>query len=154
MSAADAPTLVCDGVGTVDYSVAAITLSTCTDTRGGAGTFGRNRAFLLSLTEFVSARAGTLSIRSLVHLLDLFNAKLANREEKPVPIVIPASIDTGAYDDVVNRRTLDSKTKCAVHLVLLDTTKEATLEWTRYPYGPQAQTPGIVLLLLLLLLNH
>uniref|UniRef100_A0A182U169 Uncharacterized protein n=1 Tax=Anopheles melas TaxID=34690 RepID=A0A182U169_9DIPT len=28
--------------------------------------------------------------------------------------------------------------------VLLDTTKEATLEWTRYPYGPQAQTPGWV----------
>lgn len=34
----------------------------------------------------------------------------------------------------------------AVHadqVVLLDTTKEATLEWTRYPYGPQAQTPGV-----------
>ncbi|XP_050079643.1 ephrin type-B receptor 1 isoform X1 [Anopheles maculipalpis] len=29
-------------------------------------------------------------------------------------------------------------------VVLLDTTKEATLEWTRYPYGPQAQTPGWV----------
>jgi hypothetical protein len=28
-------------------------------------------------------------------------------------------------------------------VVLLDTTKEATLEWTRYPYGPQAQTPGV-----------
>uniref|UniRef100_A0A182LYF0 receptor protein-tyrosine kinase n=1 Tax=Anopheles culicifacies TaxID=139723 RepID=A0A182LYF0_9DIPT len=27
---------------------------------------------------------------------------------------------------------------------MLDTTKEATLEWTRYPYGPQAQTPGWV----------
>ncbi|KAJ9600949.1 hypothetical protein L9F63_000896, partial [Diploptera punctata] len=27
-------------------------------------------------------------------------------------------------------------------LVLLDTTQEATLEWTRYPYGPQANTPG------------
>lgn len=27
--------------------------------------------------------------------------------------------------------------------MLLDTTKEATLEWTRYPYGPQAQTPGV-----------
>lgn len=29
-------------------------------------------------------------------------------------------------------------------VVLLDTTKEATLEWTRFPYGPQAQTPGWV----------
>ncbi|KAH8334838.1 hypothetical protein KR067_006546, partial [Drosophila pandora] len=29
-------------------------------------------------------------------------------------------------------------------VVLLDTTREATLEWTRYPYGPQAQTPGWV----------
>lgn len=28
-------------------------------------------------------------------------------------------------------------------VVLLDTTREATLEWTRYPYGPQAQTPGV-----------
>ncbi|XP_070493970.1 ephrin type-B receptor 1-B isoform X2 [Chironomus tepperi] len=27
-------------------------------------------------------------------------------------------------------------------VVLLDTTKEATLEWTSYPYGPQAQRPG------------
>lgn len=34
--------------------------------------------------------------------------------------------------------------QCGVILVvLLDTTKEATLEWTRYPYGPQAQTPGV-----------
>lgn len=31
----------------------------------------------------------------------------------------------------------------ADQVVLLDTTKEATLEWTRYPYGPQAQTPGV-----------
>lgn len=30
-------------------------------------------------------------------------------------------------------------------VVLLDTTREATLEWTRYPYGPQAQTPGVSL---------
>ncbi|XP_054091590.1 ephrin type-B receptor 1-B isoform X2 [Zeugodacus cucurbitae] len=29
-------------------------------------------------------------------------------------------------------------------VILLDTTREATLEWTRYPYGPQAQTPGWV----------
>ncbi|XP_069702936.1 ephrin type-B receptor 2 isoform X1 [Periplaneta americana] len=29
-------------------------------------------------------------------------------------------------------------------VVLLDTTQEATLEWTRYPYGPQANTPGWV----------
>lgn len=37
-------------------------------------------------------------------------------------------------------------TAAVVHadqVVLLDTTKEATLEWTRYPYGPQAQTPGV-----------
>ncbi|XP_030379373.1 ephrin type-B receptor 1-B isoform X2 [Scaptodrosophila lebanonensis] len=32
----------------------------------------------------------------------------------------------------------------ADQVVLLDTTREATLEWTRYPYGPQAQTPGWV----------
>ncbi|KAH8376029.1 hypothetical protein KR093_005601, partial [Drosophila rubida] len=31
-----------------------------------------------------------------------------------------------------------------VIVILLDTTREATLEWTRYPYGPQAQTPGWV----------
>lgn len=31
----------------------------------------------------------------------------------------------------------------ADQVVLLDTTREATLEWTRYPYGPQAQTPGV-----------
>jgi hypothetical protein len=30
-----------------------------------------------------------------------------------------------------------------VSVVLLDTTQEATLEWTRYPYGPQANTPGV-----------
>lgn len=28
-------------------------------------------------------------------------------------------------------------------VVLLDTTGEATLDWTRYPYGPQANTPGV-----------
>uniref|UniRef100_A0A1B0CFJ7 Uncharacterized protein n=1 Tax=Lutzomyia longipalpis TaxID=7200 RepID=A0A1B0CFJ7_LUTLO len=33
-------------------------------------------------------------------------------------------------------------TLLADQVVLLDTTKEATLEWTRYPYGPQSQTPG------------
>ncbi|XP_037955024.1 ephrin type-B receptor 1-B isoform X2 [Teleopsis dalmanni] len=32
----------------------------------------------------------------------------------------------------------------ADQVILLDTTREATLEWTRYPYGPQAQTPGWV----------
>ncbi|KAL7726690.1 hypothetical protein ACLKA6_012769 [Drosophila palustris] len=37
-----------------------------------------------------------------------------------------------------------SKTAKADQVVLLDTTREATLEWTRYPYGPQAQTPGWV----------
>lgn len=30
-------------------------------------------------------------------------------------------------------------------VILLDTTREATLEWTRFPYGPQAQTPGVSL---------
>lgn len=36
-------------------------------------------------------------------------------------------------------------TWCAfcVAVVLLDTTTEASLDWTRYPYGPQAQTPGV-----------
>ncbi|KAI4495866.1 hypothetical protein M0802_008272 [Mischocyttarus mexicanus] len=29
-------------------------------------------------------------------------------------------------------------------IVLLDTTTEAKLEWTRYPYGPQASTPGLI----------
>ncbi|XP_022243643.1 ephrin type-A receptor 4-like isoform X1 [Limulus polyphemus] len=29
-------------------------------------------------------------------------------------------------------------------VVLLDTTTESTLDWTRYPYGPQARTPGWV----------
>ncbi|XP_076320575.1 ephrin type-A receptor 4-like isoform X2 [Tachypleus tridentatus] len=29
-------------------------------------------------------------------------------------------------------------------VVLLDTTKESSLDWTRYPYGPQARTPGWV----------
>ncbi|KAK7789840.1 hypothetical protein R5R35_011236 [Gryllus longicercus] len=32
----------------------------------------------------------------------------------------------------------------AEQVVLLDTTQEPTLEWTRYPYGPQANTPGWV----------
>uniref|UniRef100_A0A1I8P4B2 receptor protein-tyrosine kinase n=1 Tax=Stomoxys calcitrans TaxID=35570 RepID=A0A1I8P4B2_STOCA len=35
-------------------------------------------------------------------------------------------------------------TATADQVILLDTTREATLEWTRYPYGPQAQTPGWV----------
>lgn len=30
-----------------------------------------------------------------------------------------------------------------VSVVLLDTTTETSLEWTRYPYGPQARTPGV-----------
>lgn len=30
-----------------------------------------------------------------------------------------------------------------VSVVLLDTTGEASLDWTRYPYGPQANTPGV-----------
>lgn len=28
-------------------------------------------------------------------------------------------------------------------VVLLDTATEATLEWTRYPFGPEATTPGV-----------
>ena len=28
--------------------------------------------------------------------------------------------------------------------ILLDTTKETMLDWTRYPYGPQSPTPGWV----------
>lgn len=32
---------------------------------------------------------------------------------------------------------------CFVSVVLLDTATEPTLEWTRYPYGPQATTPGV-----------
>ncbi|XP_049824323.1 ephrin type-A receptor 4 isoform X2 [Aethina tumida] len=32
----------------------------------------------------------------------------------------------------------------AEQVVLLDTTGEASLDWTRYPYGPQANTPGWV----------
>ncbi|XP_049805706.1 ephrin type-B receptor 1-B isoform X2 [Schistocerca nitens] len=35
-------------------------------------------------------------------------------------------------------------TSAAEQVVLLDTTREETLEWTRYPYGPQAVTPGWV----------
>ncbi|XP_044261180.1 ephrin type-B receptor 1-B isoform X3 [Tribolium madens] len=36
------------------------------------------------------------------------------------------------------------KTADAEQVVLLDTTGEPTLDWTRYPYGPQANTPGWV----------
>lgn len=32
-------------------------------------------------------------------------------------------------------------------VVLLDTATEPTLEWTRYPYGPQATTPGVSFIL-------
>lgn len=28
-------------------------------------------------------------------------------------------------------------------VILLDTTIEPSLDWTRYPYGPQAGTPGV-----------
>lgn len=31
-----------------------------------------------------------------------------------------------------------------IEVVLLDTTQETSLDWTRYPYGPQARTPGWV----------
>ncbi|XP_060534436.1 ephrin type-B receptor 2 isoform X2 [Cylas formicarius] len=33
---------------------------------------------------------------------------------------------------------------CAEQVVLLDTTGEQKLEWTRFPYGPQSSTPGWV----------
>ncbi|XP_023213804.1 ephrin type-B receptor 1-like, partial [Centruroides sculpturatus] len=32
----------------------------------------------------------------------------------------------------------------SLDLVLLDTTQESSLDWTRYPYGPQSRTPGWV----------
>ena len=31
----------------------------------------------------------------------------------------------------------------SVTVVLLDTTKEDSLDWTRYPFGPQSATPGV-----------
>jgi len=31
----------------------------------------------------------------------------------------------------------------ADYVVLLDTTKEDSLDWTRYPFGPQSATPGV-----------
>ena len=31
-------------------------------------------------------------------------------------------------------------------VVLLDTTQESSLDWTRLPYGPQARTPGVSLI--------
>ena len=33
---------------------------------------------------------------------------------------------------------------CGEQHILLDTTKESMLDWTRYPYGPQSPTPGWV----------
>lgn len=30
-----------------------------------------------------------------------------------------------------------------IAVVLLDTTTEGSLGWTRYPYGAQASTPGV-----------
>lgn len=30
-----------------------------------------------------------------------------------------------------------------IAVVLLDTTTEEKLDWTRYPFGPQANTPGV-----------
>ena len=32
-----------------------------------------------------------------------------------------------------------------IAVVLLDTTKEDSLDWTRYPFGPQSATPGVSL---------
>lgn len=37
----------------------------------------------------------------------------------------------------------------SVAVILLDTTGEASLEWTRFPYGPQASTPGVSYLIIL-----
>lgn len=34
----------------------------------------------------------------------------------------------------------------ADYVVLLDTTKEDSLDWTRYPFGPQSATPGVSLI--------
>jgi len=34
-------------------------------------------------------------------------------------------------------------TSSADYVVLLDTTKEDSLDWTRYPFGPQSATPGV-----------
>ncbi|KAJ8984036.1 hypothetical protein NQ317_012260 [Molorchus minor] len=42
--------------------------------------------------------------------------------------------------------SIENKTKIAnqvLVVVVLDTTKEESLDWTRYPYGPQASTPGV-----------
>ncbi|KAL3197063.1 hypothetical protein MRX96_014911 [Rhipicephalus microplus] len=36
------------------------------------------------------------------------------------------------------------QTRTFANVVLLDTTTESILNWTRYPYGPQARTPGWV----------
>ena len=32
-------------------------------------------------------------------------------------------------------------------VVLLDTTEESSLQWTQYPYGPSAATPGVSVLI-------
>ena len=32
---------------------------------------------------------------------------------------------------------------CFLAVVLLDTTQESLLEWTRYPFGPNSPTPGV-----------
>lgn len=37
-------------------------------------------------------------------------------------------------------------------VILLDTTNQNSLDWTRYPYGPSSRTPGVSCLLLLLLI--
>nr|CAD7258156.1 unnamed protein product [Timema shepardi] len=42
------------------------------------------------------------------------------------------------------RRWLVECIRFCITVVLLDTTQDPTLDWTRYPYGPQANTPGWV----------
>nr|CAD7424943.1 unnamed protein product [Timema monikensis] len=42
------------------------------------------------------------------------------------------------------RRWLVECIRFCITVVLLDTTQDPALDWTRYPYGPQANTPGWV----------
>jgi len=40
-------------------------------------------------------------------------------------------------------RTHSHRIFLVIAVVLLDTTTEEKLDWTRYPFGPQANTPGV-----------
>lgn len=44
-------------------------------------------------------------------------------------------------DDI--SRTYSHRIFFVIAVVLLDTTTEEKLDWTRYPFGPQANTPGV-----------